>query len=144
MDLKYKSFYWCLGTTSFRTENFNKKIEQQLSLLQKFWSLKENIGRDWNETIQLAYYNFLQEVGFISGDAKNKPKDAREKTSGLVALGLIDDNRRLTEVGTELLKLSKENNFSVDNILGLPADSFIYFKQLLKTSLYEMQNGQAK
>ena len=135
MYLKYKSFYWCLGTTSFRTKNFNKKIEQQLSLLQKFWSLKENIGRDWNETIQLAYYNFLQEVCFISGDAKNKAKDAREKTSGLVALGLIGDNRRLTEVGTELLKLSEENNFAVDNILGLPADSFIYFKQLLKTSL---------
>lgn len=135
MNLKYKSFYWSLGTTSFRTKNFNKKIEQQLSLLRDFWSLKENIGRAWDETIQLAYYNFLQEIGFISGDAKNKPKDAREKTSGLVALGLIDDNRRLTDVGNELLKLSEENNFAVDNIFGLPADSFIYFRQLLKTSL---------
>ena len=47
----------------------------------------------------------------------------------------IGDNRRLTGVGTELLKLSEENNFSVDNILGLPADSFIYFRQFLKTSL---------
>ena len=137
MDLKYKSFYWCLGTTSFRTKNFNKKIEQQLSLLQKFWSLKENIGRTWDESngVQTDYYNFLQENEFISGDAKNKPKDAREKTSGLVALGLIGDNRRLTEVGTELLKLSEKNNFAVDNLLGLPADSFIYFKQLLKTAL---------
>ena len=137
LDLKYKSFYWVWGTTSFRTKNFNKKIEQQLSLLQKFWSLEENIGRDWNESngTQTDYYNFLQENKFISGDANNKPKDAREKTSGLVALGLIDDNRKLTSVGTELLKLSEENNFSVDNILGLPADSFIYFKQLLKTSL---------
>ena len=133
MDLKYKSFYWVLGTTSFRTKNFNKKIEQQLSLLQKFWSLKENVGRTWAESngVQTDYYNFLQENEFISGDAKNKPKDAREKTSGLVALGLIDENRKLTSVGTELLKLSEENNFSVDNILGLPADSFIYFKQLI-------------
>ena len=128
MDLKYKSFYWCLGTTSFRTKNFNKKIEQQLSLLKKFWSLKENVGRDWEESngTQTDYYNFLQENKFISGDANNKPKDA---------MGLIDDNRKLTSVGTELLKLSEENNFSFDNILGLPADSFIYFKQLLKTSL---------
>lgn len=137
LDLKYKSFYWCLGTTSFRTKNFNKKIEQQLSLLQKFWSLRENVGRDWKESngTQTEYYNFLQENEFISGDANNKAKDAREKTSGLVALGLIDDNRRLTDVGNELLKLSEENNFAVDNILGLPADSFIYFRQLLKTSL---------
>ena len=48
---------------------------------------------------------------------------------------MIDDNRKLTEVGTELLKLSEQDNFAVDNLLGLPADSFIYFKQLLKTSL---------
>ena len=137
LDLKFKSFYWCLGTTSFRTKNFNKKIEQQLSLLRDFWSQKENFGKNWaeNNGIQTAYYNFLQSVGFLSGDANNKPKDAREKTSGLVALGFIDDNRKLTEVGNALLTLSEQNNFAVDNLLGLPADSFIYFKQLLKTSL---------
>ena len=137
LNLKYKSFYWCLGTTSFRTKNFNKKIEQQLALLHDFWLREENFGKDWEETngVQTAYYNFLHKVGFISGDANNKPKDAREKTSGLVALGFIDDNRKLTEVGNELLQLSEQNNFSVDNLLGLPADSFIYFKQLLKTSL---------
>ena len=137
LNLKYKSFYWCLGTTSFRTKNFNKRIEQQLLLLRNFWNLEENIGKNWNEVsgIQTAYYNYLHSVGFISGEAANKSKDAREKTSGLVALGLIDENRRLTEVGDKLLKLSEQNNFSVDNILGLPADSFIYFKQLLKTSL---------
>lgn len=126
-----------MGTTSFRTKNFNKKIEQQLALLRDFWSLKENVGKDWNgnDKIQTAYYNFLHEVGFISGNANNKPKDAREKTSGLVSLGLIDDNRRLTEVGKQLLNISKRNDFSVDNSLGIPADSFIYLKQLLKTSV---------
>ena len=50
-------------------------------------------------------------------------------------MGLIDDNRRLTEVGDKLLKLSEQNNFAVENLLGMPADSFIYFKQLLKTAL---------
>lgn len=137
LDLKFKSFYWCLGTTSFRTKNFNKKIEQQLSLLRDFWLQRGNLGKKWEETngIQTDYYNFLQKVGFISGNAKNKPKDAREKTSGLAALGLINDDRKLTEVGYALLKLSEQNNFAVDNLLGLPADSFIYFKQLLKTSI---------
>ena len=120
LNLKYKSFYWCLGTTSFRTKNFNKRIEQQLLFLRNFWNLEENIGKNWNEVsgIQTAYYNYLHSVGFISGEAANKSKDAREKTSGLVALGLIDDNRRLTEVGEKLLKLSEQNNFSVDNLLG--------------------------
>lgn len=137
MNLQYKSFYWSLGTTSFRTKNFNKKIEQQLALLRDFWSLKENVNKAWNgnNEIQTAYYDFLHEAGFIYGDANNKPKDAREKTSGLVSLGLIDDNRRLTEVGKQLLSISERNDFSVDNSLGIPADSFIYLKQLLKTSV---------
>ena len=137
MGLKYKSFYWCLGTTSFRTKNFNKRIEQQLALLRDFWSQEENSDKTWEENtdIQTAYYNFLQKVGFISGNAPNKSKDAREKTSGLVSLGFIDANRKLTEAGRALLTLSEQNNFAVDNLLGLPADSFIYFKQLLKTSL---------
>lgn len=92
MGLKYKSFYWCLGTTSFRTKNFNKRIEQQPALLRDFWSQEENSGKTWEENngIQTAYYYFLQKVGFISGNAPNKSKDAREKTSGLVALGFID------------------------------------------------------
>ena len=137
MNLQYKSFYWSLGTTSFRTKNFNKKIEQQLALLRDFWALKENAGKVWNgnNELQTAYYDFLHEAEFIYGNANNKPKDAREKTSGLVSLGLIDDNRQLTEVGERLLNISEQNDFSVDNLLGIPADSFIYLKQLLKTSV---------
>lgn len=137
MPLTYKSFYWCLGTTSFRTKNFNKRIEEQLALLRDFWNLPENAHREWTETngVQTAYYNFLHDTGFLIGDARNKAKDAREKTSGLVSLGLINDNRQLTNVGRALLHISEQNNFSVNNVLGLPADSFIYFKQLLKTSL---------
>ena len=77
-----------------------------------FYSVIYKVGRTWDESTQTAYYNFLHEIGFLTGNARNKPKDAREKTSGLVALGLIDDNRRLTEVGVELLKLSEQNNFS--------------------------------
>ena len=137
MELQYKSFYWCLGTTSFRTKNFNKKIEQQLALLRDFWAFEKNIGKEWNgnKELQTDYYDFLHKVGFLTGNANNKPKDAREKTSGLVSLGLIDESRKLTAVGNELLQLSEQNNFHVDNVLGIPADSFIYFKQLLKTSI---------
>ena len=137
MNFTYKSFYWCLGTTSFRTKNFNKNIEQQLALLRDFWALPENSSQEWSKPngVQANYYNFLHSSGFITGNASNKAKDAREKTSGLVALGLISDNRRLTNVGNALLTISEQNDFAVDNLLGLPADSFIYFKQLLKTSL---------
>lgn len=141
-NLKFKSYCWSLGTTSFRTKNFNKKIEEQLSLLNSFWSDIENRNETWegNNVLQEKYYNFMQVNGFVQGDANRKDKDARQKTSGLLDLGLIDYNRRLTEVGANLLKISKSKDFTSDNFLRIPKDSFIYLKQLLKTSIDINQN----
>ena len=133
--IPYKSFCWSLGTTSFRTKNFNKTIEEQLSLLDEFWKLEENRNENWsgNKNLQTRYYDFMQSKGFVEGNAGNKPKDAREKTSGLVDIGLIDDGRNLSEAGKALLKISTENDFSSDNQFQIDKDSFIYLKQLLKT-----------
>ena len=130
----YKSFCWALGTTSFRTENFNKTIEQQLSLLDAFWKREENRGELWeaNNALQARYYDFMKSMGFVEGDASNKPKDAREKTSGLADIGLITSGRRLTDAGTALLSLSVRNDFASDNLLHISKDSYIYLKQLLK------------
>lgn len=133
-DLQFKSFYWSLGTTSFRTKNFNKRIELQLALLREFWRLPDNVGKSWDNRTQAEYYDFLHDEGFLVGSAGNKPKDARQKTSGLVDIGLINDSRRLTDAGNALLKLSEKNNFAVDNIFGISADSYIFFRQLLKVS----------
>lgn len=133
--IPYKSFCWSLGTTSFRTKNFNKTIEEQLALLDEFWSLEENKNETWsgNKDLQTRYYDFMQSKGFVEGNAGNKPKDAREKTSGLVDIGLIDDGRKLSNAGKALLKISFENDFSSDNQFQIAKDSFIYLKQLLKT-----------
>lgn len=134
-DIAYKSYCWSLGTTSFRTKNFNLTIERQLQLLQEFWDKPKNIGVDWtgNNRIQSEYYLFMKDKHFVNGDAPRKDKDAREKTSGLVDIGLVDDNRRLTEAGSTLLDISLKGDFSSDNSLQIPKDSFVYFKQLLKT-----------
>ena len=130
----YKSFCWALGTTSFRTENFNKTIEQQLSLLDAFWKREENRGELWeaNNALQARYYDFMRSMGFLEGEAANKPKDAREKTSGLVDIGLVTSGRKLTEAGRALLTLSVKNDFASDNLLHISKDSYIYLKQLLK------------
>ena len=143
-EISFKSFYYSLGTTSFRMQNFNKKIEQQLDLLNEFWKLSENQNESWeaNEKIQEAYYDFLKKNNFIEGDAPRKAKDARQKTSGMRDIGLITDDRKLTEVGKRLLELSKSNDFTSDNFLQIPKDSFIYFQQLLKTYLQvNSENG---
>lgn len=141
-NIPYKSFCWGLGTTSFRTKNFNKTIEDQLSLLDEFWNIDDNSNYNWNgnNVLQAKYYDFMQEKGFVKGEANNKPKDAREKTSGLVDIGLIDDNRKITGAGAALLEISRSGDFSSDNALQIDKDSFIYLKQLLKT--YNSVNGE--
>ncbi len=134
-EIPYKSFCWALGTTSFRTKDFNKTIEEQLALLNEFWELPENQNANWsgdNDT-QTRYYDFMKEKEFVVGSANNKPKDAREKTSGLVDIGIIDGNRKLTEAGTKLLEISLSNDFTTDNFFQIPRDSFLYLRQHLKT-----------
>lgn len=135
-DISYRSFCWSLGTTSFRTKNFNLTIERQLQLLNNFWQKVDAQEACWsnNNILQEKYYLFMKENNFVKGDAQRKDKDAREKTSGLVDIGLIDSERHLTEAGESLLKISLDSDFESDNSLQIAKDSFIYFKQLLKTS----------
>lgn len=134
ISIPYKSFCWNYGTTSFRTKDFNKNIELQLSLLDEFWSINDNQYLLWNGNAQLqeSYYDFLHSKEFLVGSASNKAKDAREKTSGLVDIGLVHDNRYLSEAGVALLEISKSNDFITDNLFQISKDSFIYLKQLLK------------
>lgn len=132
----YQSFCWVIGTTSFRTAKLNLKIEEQLSLLDEFYDeiIKES-NWNWNNELQEKYYDFMKNKDFLTGEAKRKDKDAREKTSGLVDIGLITVDRLITEVGRELLKITKDGKFESDNIFNISRDSFIYLKQLLKTSI---------
>ncbi len=136
-NIPYKSFCWSLGTTSFRTKNFNYQIETQLKLLDEFWKISTNVKSAWNNTTQANYYDFLKSNDFLDGvinDVNKKAKDARQKTSGLVDIGLITDARRLTEVGEALLAISNSNDFTPDNFFSIDKDSFIFLKQLLKSS----------
>lgn len=134
----YKSYCWSLGTTSFRMVEFNRKIEEQLKLLNEFWQMPAYRNELWsaNNSLQSQYYNYIKGKGFIENkNAPRKDKDAREKTSGLVDIGLIDNERRLTAAGQALLSIAESGNFERNNILQIPSDSFIYFKQLLKTAI---------
>lgn len=44
----YKSYCWSLGTTSFRMVEFNRKIEEQLKLLNQFWLKPEYTNENWS------------------------------------------------------------------------------------------------
>ena len=134
-NIGFKSYCWAIGTTSYRTDKFNMNIELQLKLLKEFWEKPENIGRIWtgNNALQEEYYEFLKEKDFVKGDAPRPDKDAREKTSGLRDIGLLDDERNITAAGKTLLNIAESGDFTTDNLLEIPRDSYVYFKQLLKT-----------
>ena len=130
----FRSYCWAIGTTSYRTDNFNMSIEQQLALLKEFRD--GNKGRIWtgNNAFQTEYYEFLKSRNFVKGDAPRPDKDAREKTSGLRNIELFDDQRNITSAGEALLRIAESGDFSSDNLLEIAKDSYLYFKQLLKTA----------
>ena len=132
----FKSYCWAIGTTSYRTDKFNMSIEMQMQLLKEFRELPENSGKVWtgNNAYQAEYYEFLRSKNFIKGEAPRPDKDAREKTSGLRDIGLLDDERNITAAGAELIRIAQAEDFAADNLLEIPKDSYLYFKQLLKTS----------
>ncbi len=128
--MAFQSYCWSLGTTSFRVQNLNYKIERQLQLLNELWSDESN--KEWNENTQEKYYNIMHEAGLLVGEAQRKSKDARQKTSGLVEIGVIDKNRRITNIGNKIIDIINTEDFNDDNIFNIHKDSFIYLKQLLK------------
>lgn len=140
MALAYKSFCWSMGTTSFRTKHINRDIELQLRYLHTFWESHGQLTADWSDcSVQAAYYTLLKQQGFVEGSASRPDKDAREKTSGLVDLGLLTEGRQLTEAGKRLWAISEAQDFAIDpeNLLDLAKDSTCYFLQLLKAASKE-------
>ena len=131
-NFPYKSYCWCIGTTSYRTEHFNLSIERQLLLMHQFRKMQEHQNKPWRQ-LQTSYYDFLKDNEFVTGNAPRPDKDAREKTSGLVDIGLLDDERNLSSAGKALLEICNNKNFKSDNFLEIDKDSFIYLKQILKT-----------
>ena len=145
--IPYSSFLWKLGTTSFRTKEFNKMTEWQLRLLDEFWAKPEYQEYGWEKKymfpgqngiywIKCRYYDWLVKNEFMEGGEPEdrKFKTAREKTSGLYDMGFLNENHRLTDVGMKLLELSDEETLRKKNQLGISPDSQLYLEQLLKLS----------
>ncbi len=138
--IKFQSYSWSYGTTSFRVSELKYKIEKQLIRLNELWDKYQS--DNWID-IQDIYFEMLVEENLSQSSAKDKNKDARQKTSSLKDLGLITEDRKVTEVGKEIYRINKKNSFDYDNIFFIRNDSFIYFKQLLKIEFSEFSNSRS-
>ena len=127
--MAFKSYSWKIGNTSFRVSHLNYKIERQLQLLKEFWN--DHDGEEWNEETEKKYYYYLKENGFVKGDAPRPEKDAREVTSGLVDIGVLDKKRRITDVGYRIESLLNQEK-TKNNIFCIDDDSYCYLLQFLK------------
>lgn len=129
--MKFSSYCWNIGTTSFRVKELNLKIEQQLGLLEEL--RKEHSKMSWQELEQL-YFDAMVEKEFTKNSLQRKAKEkiARQKTSSLVDLGLVTRNRHITKVGQKLQMIMESEKYTGDNIFQLNEDSYLYLKQFLK------------
>lgn len=138
-DLSYQRICWVLGTTTFRTAKLNLTTEEQLVMLRNYRQEILSAGEPWkwkaNNALQAQFYDYLTQHGSAQGTANNPAKDARQRTSPLIPLGLATDDRVITDAGHELVELAREGDFDSENIFSIAADSYVYLKQLLKTSL---------
>lgn len=135
--IKFQSYSWSFGTTSFRVKELNYKNELLLIYLMDF----RNRYADWNPSTQADFYDYLRNENFITGNAGDKAKDARQKTSGLHDLGLVYSDRTISPVGALILKNLQSEDFEIDNDFGVATDSYIYLLQLLKFSA-TIENSQ--
>ena len=132
--MAFKSYSWSIGTTSFRVSQLNYKIERQLQLLKQFWLNNPNDSWKNNNELQSKYYYFMKDNGFLIGEAPRPDKDAREKTSGLVDIGVLTQDRKLTEVGNKIESLLGKER-TKDNIFYIDEDSYYYLLQFLKLQI---------
>ena len=139
-NIKFQSYSWSYGTTSFRVSELKYKIERQLIRLKELWL--KHPQSSWRE-IQNSYFEILVEEGLSRSSAKDKAKDSRQKTSSLKDLGFITDDRKLTPVGEKLYEINKQKKISINNIFGIRDDNFIYFKQLLKIEFSKHSNSRS-
>jgi hypothetical protein len=128
--IKFQTYSWVYGTTSFRVSELKYKIEKQLLLIEDLRNLYPE--SDWKD-LQGVYFDLLVEAELSKDSAKEIEKDARQKTSSLKDLGLITEDRKITPIGKLILQTTLErDNIKFDNIFSLRGDSYLYFKQFLK------------
>ncbi len=142
--IKFQTYSWVIGTTSFRVSETKYKIEKQLLILSDF---QESItNSSWKEQQEEYFYSLVDNgLAKYKSDIKKAEKEGRQISSSLEYLGLINKDRILQNTAYELLEILNKKKFNYNNIFGVRNDSFFYIKQFLKLEFSEnIANGSYK
>ena len=137
-DIKFQSYCWSLGTTSFRVKDLNFKIERQLQILKEVWNENQNVRWNGNNSIQEEYYNKKEQVSQNANDILLKAsKVALDQLTAAVATQLNAKQAKLT-AGTNITinpttnEISSTGGSTTDAALTSKTNTF-NFRQIIKS-----------
>ena len=142
--IKFQTYSWVIGTTSFRVSEIKYKIEKQLLILDDFQN--SIVNSSWQEQQEKYFYSLVdRNLAKEKTDTKKREKEARQISSSLEYIGLINKDRILQKTAYELLEILNKKRFNYNNIFGVRNDSFLYIKQFLKLEFSKnIANGSYK
>lgn len=97
------------------------------------------ISGKFKENIFQKYQNkkgIKDEESLINYFVDEQKKRGRTYTNALVKIGLLDEKRKITEIGENLLNGKIEQD-SIEKLFSLTDDNIIFLRQLLKLKVYE-------
>ena len=101
------------------------------------------ISGKFKENIFQKYQNkkgVKDEESLINYFVDEQKKRGRTYTNALVKIGLLDEKRKITEIGENLLNGKIEQD-SIEKLFSLTDDNIIFLRQLLKLKVYESTGG---
>ena len=96
------------------------------------------ISGKFKENIFQKYQNkkgVKDEESLINYFVDEQKKRGRTYTNALVKIGLLDEKRKITEIGENLLNGKIEQD-SIEKLFSLTDDNIIFLRQLLKLKVY--------
>ena len=139
MKLRNRTSILNYGDTSFRRKMYLSEYRTLLSILAEYMQRHKN----WKDKdTQSGYYEeVMNETDLFNRSEEqskeNMAKRGRTLTNSLVKTGLINGDRRISNVGKAWLDQSLKEPDSFEQVLGLSNDNLVFLRQWSKVRQYE-------
>lgn len=121
----------------------NKTWERNPDLQEEFYNtlLNKIVSIEKKDGIEL-FRDFKRLKNYTTPNPNRVGMRGRTMTNGLVKTGLIDVNRKLSEVGEKYLNDNLSQADSLEETLGLQLDNLVYLRQFLKLRIYSHNSNK--